>query len=194
MTAVERLLGAQAPRADALRNVERLVAAAREAIAEVGVDVTAHEIAHRAGVGIGTFYRRVPSRDELLAAILRESIEQGLELAAAALADPDPWAGFARFAEGFVQLRATSCGLNDALAGRTRLDLPLAEVGEAIRRLVERAQRHGCLRDDVSWTDVAFLLAGTTVDHTLGLSPSDDQWRRSLRVLLAGLATQHSAG
>ncbi|MEJ3657058.1 TetR/AcrR family transcriptional regulator [Actinomycetes bacterium KLBMP 9759] len=195
MTAVDRLLaGGPTPRADAHRNVERLVAAAREAVAEVGTGVTAHEIAQRAGVGIGTFYRRIGSRDDLLAAILLESLDEGMRLAAEALDDPDPWAGFAGFATAFVQLRAVSCGVNDALAGRTTVVLPLDRVRESIRKLVERAQRHGAMRADVTWEDVAFLLAGATVDHTIGLSPAtttgDEQWRRTLGVVLDGLAAR----
>ncbi|WP_232664250.1 TetR/AcrR family transcriptional regulator [Pseudonocardia sp. TRM90224] len=195
MTAVDRLLASgPTPRADAHRNVERLVAAAREAVAEIGTGVTAHEIAQRAGVGIGTFYRRLSSRDDLLAAILLESIEEGLRLAAEALDEPDPWAGFTGFATAFVQLRAVSCGVNNALAGRATVELPLDQVRDGIRKLVERAQRHGALRADVTWEDVAFLLAGTTVDHTIGLSPAatpdNEQWRRSVRVVLDGLAAR----
>src|SRR4030081_2048160 len=118
--AVTRLLGLDAenrPRADARRNVQRLVEAARIAVAEVGVTVTAHEIARRAGVGIGTFYRRLPSRDALLEAVLTDTIDEMVTLAGKAVEDPDPWHGFCVFAEAFVQLRAASCGLNEALGG-----------------------------------------------------------------------------
>jgi AcrR family transcriptional regulator len=93
MTAVEALLDGGHPRADAQRNVERLVAAARTAIAEAGTGVTAHEIARRAGVGVGTFYRRAGSREALVAAVLAELI-----------ADPD------EDHHGFGCLRVTAWG------------------------------------------------------------------------------------
>jgi AcrR family transcriptional regulator len=193
VSAIDRLLAAGdagAPRADARRNVVRLVAAAREALDEVGTEVTAHEIARRAGVGVGTFYRRVGSRQVLLEAVLAELLDEGIALADEALAEDDAWIGFGRFAAGYVRLRAASCGVNEALAGECDLDLdtPVAATRDRLRRLVERAQSTGAMRPDVSWQDVAFLLAGVVpVDHTLGLRPDADQWRRNLDLTLDGL-------
>ncbi|MCU1681230.1 MAG: hypothetical protein JWQ81_1969 [Amycolatopsis sp.] len=190
--AVERLLAEGKPRADAERNVRRLVEAAREAVAEVGVDVTAHEIARRAGVGIGTFYRRVPSREVLLVAVLSDTIAEIVELAGRALEDPDPWQGFREFATAFIGLRAASCGINEALGGDSGLDLdgPLAELRLRLRRIVERAQEAGAMRVDIAWPDVPFLLAAAMPgEHTIGLRADGDQWRRNLRVVLDGLHT-----
>jgi AcrR family transcriptional regulator len=192
-SAVERLLAldGQQPRADARRNVRKLVDAAREAVAEVGVAVTAHEIARRAGVGIGTFYRRLPSREALLTAVFTDTLDELLEVARAALAAPDPWTGFTEFAESYARLRAASCGIRDVL-GDAPLDLdidtPVAQLRALIEEVVARAQRVGVLRPDVVWQDVAFLLAATmTGDGTLGLRAPADQWQRNLRVILAGL-------
>ncbi|MDA3646696.1 TetR/AcrR family transcriptional regulator [Saccharopolyspora indica] len=192
MSAVEKLLGETA-RADAQRNVRRLVAAAREAVAEVGVEVTAHEIARRAGVGIGTFYRRLPSREALLQAVVEDTVYEIVELARDALRDPDPWHGFCTFAADFVQLRAMSCGINEALGTDCALplDTPLEQLREQIRLLVERCQESGAMRDDVAWQDVPFVLTSVmTGDRTIGLTAADDQWRRNLRVVLAGLRAQ----
>ncbi|MGW5647580.1 TetR/AcrR family transcriptional regulator [Saccharopolyspora sp. NPDC003752] len=190
MSAVERLLSEDAPRADAQRNVRRLVVAAREAVAEVGVGVTAHEIARRAGVGIGTFYRRVPSREALLQAVVEDTIYEIVGLARQALQDPDPWHGFCGFAAEFVQLRAMSCGINEALGTdcALTLDQPLADLREEIRLLVERCQQAGAVRGDVPWQDVPFALTSVmTGNRTIGLPAADDQWRRNLRIVLAGL-------
>ncbi|WAL63728.1 helix-turn-helix domain containing protein [Amycolatopsis cynarae] len=189
MSAVERLLAADSPRADARRNMQRLVDAARAAIAEVGVDVTAHEIARRAGVGIGTFYRRLPSREALLEAVLDDLLAEMTGLADRAMTEPDPWRGFRTFAEDYVRLRATSCGINDALGGcPLNLDGPLARVRERLSALVRRAQDAGVFRADVTWQDVAFLLAGVLPgDHTLGLPAPEGQWRRTLGIALDGL-------
>ncbi|GLY72064.1 TetR family transcriptional regulator [Actinoallomurus iriomotensis] len=184
------------PRSDALRNLERLVTAARAAIAEDGVEVTAHEIARRAGVGIGTFYRRVSSREALLYAVLEEVLGEILATADRALDDPDPWRGFCDFAAAFVRLRAESCGVGEALGGACgpALDRCLGEVRDRVRRLVERAQESGRMRPDVSWTDVPFLLAGVaTGPRTIGLHAGDGQWNRNLRVVLDGLSTPRPA-
>lgn len=185
-----RLLARDA-RADAQRNAQLLVTAARAAVAEVGVDVTAHEIARRAGVGIGTFYRRLPSREALLEAVLVDTISEIVALAEEGLRNPDPWAGFCEFAAAFAQLRAASCGINQALAGHCGLDLdsPLAALREQIRQMVGRAQQAGAMRTDVTWQDVPFLLGSVvTDDHTIGLRADDQQWRRNLRIVLDGLA------
>jgi AcrR family transcriptional regulator len=186
---VERLVAADNARADAQRNMRRLIEAARAAVAEVGVDATAHEIARRAGVGIGTFYRRLPSREALLEAVLADTIDEVAEMAEMALTDPDPWHGFRVFAETYVRLRSVSCGINEALgASALDLDASLARVRDRIRRLVERAQHAGSLRADVSWQDVAFLLAAVLPgEHTIGLRTPAEQWRRNLRITLDGL-------
>jgi AcrR family transcriptional regulator len=191
--AVTRLLGLDAenrPRADARRNVQRLVEAARIAVAEVGVTVTAHEIARRAGVGIGTFYRRLPSRDALLEAVLTDTIDELIATAESAREDPDPRAAFCAFAETFVQLRAASCGINEALggSGHLKLDASMAELRRQFKLLVRRAQQAAVLRSDISWQDVPFLLAGAvSTDHTIGLRADDQQWRRNLQIILDGL-------
>ncbi|WP_040735119.1 TetR/AcrR family transcriptional regulator [Nocardia tenerifensis] len=196
--AVDRLLAGEAgqpPRADARRNVERLVAAARSALAEVGVEVTAQEIAQRAGVGKGTFYRRVPSRETLLQVVLEEVLDEMISTADRALADPDAWRGFTDFASVYVRLRAESCGANEALggAGIPGLDRLLAEIRTRIRHLVEAAQSAGRMRRDIAWQDVAFLLAGVSTDsRTIGLQADNDQWSRNLRIVLAGLANHDS--
>jgi AcrR family transcriptional regulator len=190
-SAFEELLGVEQPRADAQRNVHRLVEAAREAVAEVGVGVTAHEIARRAGVGIGTFYRRLPSREALLTAVLRDTLAELVAVARTALEAPDPWVGFAEFAANYARLRAASCGIRDVLGDCARdldLDAPVAELRSLIEQVVVRAQRVGVLRPDVVWQDIAFLLAATmTTTDTIGIHAPDDQWQRNLRVILAGL-------
>ncbi|MQY28452.1 TetR/AcrR family transcriptional regulator [Nocardia aurantia] len=193
MTAVERLLAdesGQSPRADARRNLERLVDAARSALAEVGTEVTAQEIAQRAGVGKGTFYRRIRSREALLQAVLEEVLSEAITAADRALADPDPWHGFAGFAAVYVRLRAESCGVNEALgdAGSPGLADMLGEIRSRLRQLVERAQRAGAMRRDITWQDVAFVLAGVTTDkYTIGLRSDVQQWNRNLAVSLDGL-------
>ncbi|MBE3012540.1 TetR/AcrR family transcriptional regulator [Microbispora sp. NEAU-D428] len=183
------------PRADARRNMERLVEAARAAVAEIGVEVTAHEIARRAGVGIGTFYRRVSSREALLEAVLDEVLAEMADLAANAAADSDPWHGFETFAAAYVRLRAESCGIREAVGGACgpNLDPVLGQIQEGLRHLVERAQEAGVMRTDVAWQDVPFLLAAVaTGPRTLRLRAGDEQWGRNLRIVLDGLRAPRS--
>ena len=187
---VDRLLDGLAPRADARRNVERLVAAARTAVDEVGTAVTAHEIARRAGVGVGTFYRRVPSREALLEAVLAGAIDEMTELARVARAADEPWPAFSAFAADYVRLRATSCGLNEALGGAGGLALSgrIDEFRKEFRALVRRLQVAGVLRQGLTYRDVAFALAGVVPQtRTLGMTAGQAQWRTTLRIVLDGI-------
>jgi AcrR family transcriptional regulator len=191
-TALDALLAPEGTRlrADARRNAERLVAAARAALDEVGLDVTTRDVARRAGVGLGTLYRRVPSLDALMAAILIDTIDEMTELAVRARAADDAWAGFAAFAEDFVQLRASSCGLHAALGGGGGPDVELRveRLRESVRELVRHVQDAGAIRDDIDWADVPFALAtAIPADHTLGMAAPPDQWRRNLAIVLDGL-------
>lgn len=180
----------QSVRADAARNAERLVEAARSALAETGLELTTRELAQRAGVGLGTVHRRIPSMPTLLARLLTESIDEMTRQASQASAALDPWSGFSDFAEAYVHLRATSCGLHEALSGQSDLDLavPLDQLARAVQRLVSRAQRDGVIRADIDWRDVPFVLASAIpTDHTIGLTAAADQSRRNLRIILDGL-------
>jgi AcrR family transcriptional regulator len=192
MSAVSELLADETPRADAQRNVERLVAAARIAIAESGTQVTAHEIARRAGLGIGTFYRRVSSREALVAAVLGELIGDAVAEADRLLTADDPWAGFCEFSTAFVRMRAANVAISEALVGQCGFapEQAMAELRDRIRLIVERAQKVGALRADVAWQDVPFLLASVSTGRkTLGLQAGDGQWERNLQVILDGLHT-----
>jgi len=174
-----------------MRNVRKLVDAAREAVAEVGVGVTAREIAERAGVGIGTFYRRVHCREALLTAVLTDTLDELITVTRAALRACDPWAGFTAFAESYAQLRATSCGIRDVFSDAPLdpdIDAQVGQLRELIEQMVHRAKRAGVLRTDVMWQDIAFLLAATTTGtDTMGLRLPAEQWRLNLRVILDGL-------
>ena len=191
-SAVEHLLASAGSgrRADARRNVQRLVAAARAALAEDGLGVTTREVARRAGVGLGTLYRQLPNLDELLSAILFDAIAEMTDQATSALDDADPWEGFAHFAETFVQLRATSCGLHDALSSDygQAIDTEVARLRQAVGKLVRHAQNAGALRADIDWRDVPFVLASAIpTGHTIGIPAKHDQWKRNLTIILDGM-------
>lgn len=194
-SAVEDLLArtGSGRRADARRNVQRLVVAAQEALDEDGLGVTTRDVARRAGVGLGTLYRQIPNLDELLSAILFDAIAEMTDQAILALEDPDPWEGFARFAETFVQLRAASCGLHDALSSDhdQAIDAEVTRLRQAVGKLVRHAQKAGVLRSDIDWRDVPFVLASAIpADHAIGIPAKQDQWRRNLTIILAGMRAQ----
>jgi AcrR family transcriptional regulator len=197
-SAVDDLIvqGCAGRRADARRNTERLVAAARSALDEEGLGATTRDVARRAGVGLGTLYRQVSSLDTLLRAILLDSIAEMTEQALQALRDPDPWRAFAEFAHTYVQLRDASCGLHAALSTThdDALDAEITRLRTAMRKLVLHAQKAGVLRADVDWRDVPFALASAIpTDHTIGLRAKPDQWKRNLEIILDGMRAARPA-
>jgi AcrR family transcriptional regulator len=185
----------KARRSDAQRNALRLIAAAQQALDDVGLEASSHEIARRAGVGVGTFYRQVSSLPDLMTAILTELLDQIVTAADDAEANPDPWEGFVSFATAFVRLGTASCGVRDALRAEQQLDIaPTIKIMRTrIRQLVQKTQQTGALRDDLSWKDVACVLASVfPPEQTLGDKNPPDQWRRNLDVVLTGLHSQPS--
>jgi AcrR family transcriptional regulator len=180
-------------RADALRNRDRLLAAARELFAERGLAVSMDEIARSAGVGVGTAYRRFASRDELIDALFDDRIEHLLAIARDALEDADPWHGLATFLERQIEMQAADRGLKELLFSPARLRQKMARVRSQllpmVQELIERAQAAGDLRPDVSVTDLAPInvMLGATAD----LAP--ELWRRFLPLVLDGLRTRRDA-
>jgi AcrR family transcriptional regulator len=180
-------------RADARRNRELLLAAAREVFAGRGLDAPLDEIARRAGVSIGTLYNRFPARVELVDAALAEQVLTSVRLAERAMADPDPWRGLATHLTAIAELQAVDRGFTDICV----YTLPTDSVTERAKRrgneltiaLVERAQRAGVLRTDVDITDIGLLMwaAVRATEGVRALAP--DAWRRHLALMLDGLRT-----
>ena len=149
-------------RADATRNRDAILAAAKEIFAERGIEASLEEIAARARVGIATLYRRFPSRQHLVAAALAEKVAQYGEAAETALAIADPWAGFCTFVRTICELQAGDRGLADLLS----MTLPGDEHVERLRRtandhvaaIIERAKQARQLRDDFVGEDLLILL------------------------------------
>ena len=108
---VEELLPARpALRADARRNRERIIAAAREVFAQRGLDVPVEDIARHAGVGVATLYRRFPTRADLIAGAFEAKMAAYADAVTQALADPDPWAGFCSYIEQVCAMQAADQG------------------------------------------------------------------------------------
>jgi AcrR family transcriptional regulator len=183
-------------RQDAQRNRELILAAAREEFREHGLDVSLEEIARRAGVGIGTLYRRFPTRDALIEAVFEDHVASFLALAEEALLIEDPWVGFSTFIEQLCERQASDFGLKDLLCTR----LPDAKAMEDVRnrgrklisKLIDRAQAAGALRADVTPEDVEFVLWSnkSIVEATRHVAPN--AWRRNVALLLDAFRAENA--
>jgi AcrR family transcriptional regulator len=181
-------------RRDAERNRQLILAAAREAFAQDGLAVTLDEIARRAGVGVGTVYRRFSDKDQLIDALFEERVGALVELAEAGLRSEDAWDGLVSFLEAATAAHADDRGLKEvALAGTHGLER-VARTRERIfplvTRLVERAQEQGTLRPDLEPTDLPLLqlMLGSLSECTHGVDP--EIWRRLLGIITDGLRTR----
>ena len=177
-------------RADAQRNREALAAAATELFAERGVDVPLDEIAGRAGVSIGTLYNHFPNRGALLDAVLPERLAELDQLAETALADPDPWHGFAGFLDGLFVIQARDRLVHRAIArnpvGSVDVAGECGRAGGVLDSVVRRARDAGVLRPDFCADDLATLV--WAMSKVITMSNGDDAvWRRHLGFVLDGL-------
>ena len=181
-------------RKDAERNRQRILAAAGELFAEVGLAASLDAVAERAGVGVGTVYRRFPDKEQLIDALFEERVGELVACAEAALSNPDPWEGFVGFLEYGLRLQAQDRGLKEVLLstdeGRARVARVRERLVPLAGRLVERAQAAGALRPDFSQQDmpVIQLMIGAVIDGARDIEP--DLWRRYLAIVLRGLRAE----
>jgi AcrR family transcriptional regulator len=184
-------------RRDAQRNRDAILAAARQVFCDHGLEAPLEEIARRAGVGIGTLYRRFPSRVELLDAVLADTVQAHVDAAEQALATDDPWEGFACYLEETCRLQAANRGLNDAMGMRfpraTAVEAAKARLFELVGELVRRAQASGQLRSDLTLEDLAFLnWANARILQAGRAAGAPDAWRRHLGFLLDGFRAERA--
>ena len=173
-------------RADARRNRESVLAAAREAFAERGESTALEEIARRAGVGIGTLYRHFPNRQTLLEALYVEEVEE-ICGSAGQFDDADPWQALNDWCDRLIGYLAAKRALADELLNYLDADAPLfKECREGLfaagEPLVKRAQDAGVVRPDVNFSDVLHIVGGITK-----IPAERAQIEHILRVALDGL-------
>ena len=174
-------------RADARRNYEKVLAAAREAFAEGGESTALEEIARRAGVGIGTLYRHFPNRQALLEALYVGEVEEVCR-SAAELDGADPWEALTGWFERFIAYIGTKQALAAELLNYLDQDASLFQVCrtslfEAGQPLLERAQEAGVVRPDVDIAEVIQMVVGIAKIPTA--EPAQRQ--HILRIALDGL-------
>ncbi|MEB3958763.1 TetR/AcrR family transcriptional regulator [Streptomyces kunmingensis] len=150
-------------RADARRNRDRILVAARDVFAERGIDAPMATVARRAGVGVATLYRRFPTRDDLVRAAFARQMDLCGRALTEAVDDPDPWRGFQRLIERICALQSEERGFPAefflAFPESTEEHARAREQGEkAFAALVRRAQAAGVLRPDFHPSDLLVVV------------------------------------
>jgi AcrR family transcriptional regulator len=183
-------------RADARRNREKVLAAARAVFAEQGVDAQMDDVARHADVGVGTVYRHFPTKDALLNALSDELFAVVAVYTRNQLTLDDPWEAFTRAMwfgaektagdRAFAEiLSATRPGMARTCPGKEDLLITIAE-------LMERCKAAGKMRADAMVDDIGLMMCGigsaSQMEH-----PVPDAWRRHLAIMIDGLRAE-SAG
>jgi AcrR family transcriptional regulator len=184
------------PRADALRNRDRLLEAAKASFAAAGAEVSLDEIARRAGVGIGTLYRHFPTREAIVEAVYRREVEQLADAANRLTRSLPPGEALHAWMRLFVDYIATKRVVAPALkamvGGASELYASSsARITDAMARMVERARAAGEIRADADPADLLRALAGFT--HFNTGADWEASARRLIDILMDGLRAQRQA-
>ncbi len=178
-------------RKDAERNRRRILDAAAELFAERGLGVTLNDIAHHAGVGVGTVYRRFPDKDRLIEELFELRVAEIVRLAKQAHEDPDPWHGLAGFLTRALELQANDRGFKEVVLGSPGALKRIGQIRQQMlplaAELIRRADRAGQLRPGIGPTDLPLiqLMVGAVIDTARDVEP--DLWRRYLAIVLDGI-------
>jgi AcrR family transcriptional regulator len=178
-------------RADARRNREKIVNAARAIVAEQGEAAQIDDVARKAGVGVGTVYRHFPNKDALMGELLRMCVKDCTAVTRAAAEIEDPWAAFAQMVRGACENAASDAASRRTwqAAGDDALAYAAAEKAELIEAsavLIDRAHAAGELRPDFTIDDMGGMMCG--LGAAIDAMPDDDErWRRLVEFALDGL-------
>jgi AcrR family transcriptional regulator len=177
-------------RRDAQRNRERIIEAAREVFATRGFAATLDDVAHHAGVGVGTVYRRFPTKESLVEAVFTDRIREVVALAERCLEAPGAWEGLTEFLTTAAHMHSEDRGLRDVtLSSGVKKRFPEAgdRLETVITELVLRAKAEGTLRADFEPTDIPIIftmvsdIAGDCAGHP------GHAYERYLRLVIDGL-------
>jgi AcrR family transcriptional regulator len=182
-------------RKDAARNRQRILDAARELFAEDGLGVTLHDIARRAGVGVGTIYRHFPNKKPLIEAIFQDQLEEMAAVFEAALRNPDEWESIVWCHQTALEQQEHDRGLRELLLGTTpeapeRAQQIRAHLHPLAQQLIERGQAAGVVRADCVTQDFGLLqtMVGAVMDAAATVD--SDLSRRYFVIALQGLRPQ----
>ena len=183
-------------RRDAERNRQLILDTAKAVFAHRGLDASLDEVAHEAGLGVGTVYRRFPNRDALIDALFADMLHSIERIVAESMALPRAWDGLVHFMTAMLESQGRDKALRDLMLSRQKYleeceldkeEVVRETVEPALYEMIDRAKIEGDLRPDVVATDVGVLLISAVgvVDFT---APADPEvWRRHLAVMLDGL-------
>jgi AcrR family transcriptional regulator len=174
-------------RADARRNRERILKAARAVFADQGIDAQIDDVAKRAKVGVGTVYRHFPTKEALVDALVRERFETIAGYAREALEREDAWEGFCELIWRSAEGNAADRAFCEIVAFTDKRHV-VAETGlqASTSELIARARAQGKMRADATETDVEIIMCGAgSVMQAMITEP--DVWRRYLTLMLDGL-------
>lgn len=178
-------------RVDAERNRRRLLDAAAAAFAEHGLDVSVSEIARRAEVGKGTLFRRFPTKDHLIAAIVTDRLGALVVQGRALLDCDDPGDALREWVRATVQVMAEDRGLLEATSPPALEDAGIAAVHneflDLTGLLLSRAQERGAVRDDVTGEDIAMLAGGICQSSAQLHAIVPRVWERYVDLVFDGL-------
>jgi AcrR family transcriptional regulator len=177
-------------RADAARNRQSLLKAAATAFAEHGTDVSVAEIAQRAGIGKGTVFRHFATKEQLLAAILCDQLDELTATGTALLEADDPAAALREFMTAGVALQARDRSFCEVTA-IAREDVEVRAAGDRLsdtaEALTAQARRQGSVREDVTGQDIVLLLRGAYQAAAPFIDTAPELWRRYLALIFDGL-------
>lgn len=178
-------------RRDAELNRRKIIESARVVFSERGVGASLDDIAHHAGLGVGTVYRRFPSKEHLVEAMFVERMDEIRGMAELALTEDDPWEAFTGFLVTTATLHSADRGLREVMLsnnfGQDHVAAAKDRMIPIAMELVRRAKESGQLRADFEATDLAVihLMIGAVAEYTGDVRP--ELWRRYLGILLDGL-------
>jgi AcrR family transcriptional regulator len=182
--------GVRMLRADARRNREAVLAAAKKLFADQGLDAQMPDVAKAAKVGVGTVYRHFPTKEDLIAALAAERFERLAEKARDGIAAEDPWTGLCNFIRFSAQLQADDRGLCEVMGSRPEvMEAAAYAVGldQLCNQLVKRAQRSGDLRKDLDWQDIPMIACSLGRITPAEQGPATGRWPRMVEIVIDGL-------
>jgi AcrR family transcriptional regulator len=180
-------------RADAARNVDKIIVAARQCFREHGPEVPLQAIAATAGVGPATLFRNFADKEELVLAALNRQLRETVDpVIAEALAGMDATEGLLRVIEAIMAAASADANLLGAVAGRRELLTGITgSLMESVGVLLARGQGQGTLRSDISKTDMFRLLA-MLIGVVDTMEPGSDAWRRPVALVEDAIRTERS--
>ncbi|MEU0874829.1 TetR/AcrR family transcriptional regulator [Nocardia brasiliensis] len=179
-------------RADAARNQQRIIAAARELFADHGLEITLDDVAERAGVGVGTVYRRFANKKDLITEVFEQNLREFAEAADAAYRHPDPWFGLVEFFEYACRHMAVNRGFSSVMLeleedNIDRFVVVRDRIKPTVTAIVDRAREAGVLAPGVEPSDFFALIHMVDGIAEFSRSVNPDVWQRYMAIALNGV-------